>query len=55
MTDEQKDNLAKAGQLVKEAFPQMYGSVKFNLSPNQKKIKVKYEEDLQLEIPERKK
>ncbi|NQT03370.1 MAG: hypothetical protein HQ580_15185 [Planctomycetes bacterium] len=52
MTDEQEGKLTKAAQLVKQAFPNTYGSVKFNLSPDKKKVKVKVEADLILEIPE---
>lgn len=44
MTIEDKKKLIKACKLVKEVFPNMWGNVKFNLSPERQKININIEE-----------
>ena len=44
MTPEDKKKLIQACKLIKQVFPNMYGNVKFNLSPERRKININIEQ-----------
>lgn len=43
MTKEQERKLAEIGAQIAELFPDIYGSVRFNLSPNRKDVNINIE------------
>lgn len=49
MTPEQKKELAKIGVKVREIFPDMYGSVRFNLKPGRKESNVNVADTIEVE------
>jgi hypothetical protein len=40
MTQEQEKALAEIGEQIKGLFPNMYGSIRFNLAPGRKEVNV---------------
>lgn len=49
MTPEQKSKLSDIGKEVRELFPDMYGSVRFNLKPNRKETNVNIADTIEVE------
>lgn len=46
MIPEQKKEVKKIDKKLKELFPDFYGSIKFNLTPNSKKMNINVTENL---------
>lgn len=49
MTPEQKKKLTDIGRQVRELFPDMYGSVRFNLKPGRKESNVNIADTIEVE------
>ena len=49
MTPEQKQKLAEIGKQVRDLFPDMYGSVRFNLKPGRKESNVNVADTIEVE------
>ena len=43
MTKEQTEKLHTIGKQIQEMFPDMYGSVKFNLQPNRESVNMNFQ------------
>lgn len=50
MTEQQKQNIAKAWKLIHDAFPDMHGFINFNLTPSRDYANVTVNESLALEF-----
>ena len=46
MTDDQKQKLLQVGKLLQAMYPDMHGSVRFNLQPERKEVNVNIEQSL---------
>ncbi len=51
MTQEQLDKLYIIGEKIKEICPEMWGSIRFNLEPGRKLVKINIEESKILTDP----
>ncbi len=49
MTPEQKTKLAELSRKVREMFPDMYGSIRFNLKPDRKETNVNVADTIEVE------
>ena len=48
MTDDQKNKLLQINELLRMMFPDLHGSVRFNLQPERKEVNVNIEQSVKL-------
>ena len=49
MTPDQKKQVARIGEELKEIFPDFYGSIKFNLTPKRSGTNINLSSDINIE------
>ena len=52
MTDDQEKKLLQIGKLLQLMFPDMHGSVRFNLIPGQKDVNINIEQSIRVKTNE---
>lgn len=53
MTQQQEQAVERIGKELRLLFPQLYGSIQFNMNPEVQEVRVKFVKDIRFKEPKR--